>query len=626
MRDLTDKPFGVNIAQAFVRDPDIVDFVVDQGVRFVTTSAGSPTRYTAALKDARAHGVPRRADAGRCAQGGRRRGRRPGGRGRRGRRLQEPDAGVDDGAAAAGRLEGRRADHRRRRVRRRRRPWRPPSRSAPRASRWAPAWCRRPSRRCTTTGSRPIVDAAETDTVFLNRHASPALRALRTERTTALEFDTEHNAMALFGEPWTSTSAATWRPASPCPARSPGASTPVRPVADIISEPPPTASRCCGPRRALPPASLAARALCVPTPRVGPTPTARRRPGSVRPIRCRDLFQVLIEESDPASLRDRTGATGPTAAVRMTHATPRSAARAGGRGAQATPVGSLPRDWGEGNARCWTTVCLAGLVLGAACSGSAGTATSSGGSGSSTAPSAQAPVTTTTTTPPPLSHEQAAERYLAIVEPYNIALEALEQALNGGQEVGALQAQAAAVATANATHIAGAPGDCLARRRAAGRGRAGRRVGNGPDLLAAGVTGADAGRRDRGHGVGGRARRRHCGRHDPQPSRPGRLRRGRLLLTAGDRRGVRRRRAGVRAPERARIGLSSIRRNSWAFRATTMVEAAHQDGVDGGGQGRARPRPGRSATRTVRCTPPGRVGGKLGVMPERLADRTWRRL
>jgi len=101
----------------------------------------------------------------------------------------------------------------------------------------------------------------------------------------------------------------------------------------------------------------------------------------------------------------------------------------------------------------WTTACLAGLALGAACSGSAGTATSSVGSGSSTAPSVQAPVATTTT-PPPLSHERAAERYLAIVEPYNIALEALEQAVNGGQEVGALQAQAAAVATANATHIA----------------------------------------------------------------------------------------------------------------------------------------------------------------------------
>jgi enoyl-[acyl-carrier protein] reductase II len=42
MRELTDKPFGVNIAQAFVRDPKIVDFVIDQGVKFVTTSAGNP--------------------------------------------------------------------------------------------------------------------------------------------------------------------------------------------------------------------------------------------------------------------------------------------------------------------------------------------------------------------------------------------------------------------------------------------------------------------------------------------------------------------------------------------------------------------------------------------------------
>src|SRR6476619_6745566 len=52
MRDLTDKPFGVNIAQAFVRDPSIVDFVVEQGINFVTTSAGSPVRYTAQIKAA----------------------------------------------------------------------------------------------------------------------------------------------------------------------------------------------------------------------------------------------------------------------------------------------------------------------------------------------------------------------------------------------------------------------------------------------------------------------------------------------------------------------------------------------------------------------------------------------
>ena len=52
MRDLTDKPFGVNIAQLFVRDPSIADFVIEQGVRFVTTSAGNPTQYTSLLKEA----------------------------------------------------------------------------------------------------------------------------------------------------------------------------------------------------------------------------------------------------------------------------------------------------------------------------------------------------------------------------------------------------------------------------------------------------------------------------------------------------------------------------------------------------------------------------------------------
>ena len=42
MRTLTDKPFGVNIALAFVRDPHIIQFIIDQGVQFVSTSAGNP--------------------------------------------------------------------------------------------------------------------------------------------------------------------------------------------------------------------------------------------------------------------------------------------------------------------------------------------------------------------------------------------------------------------------------------------------------------------------------------------------------------------------------------------------------------------------------------------------------
>ena len=36
----------------FARDPDIVSFIIDQGVKFVTTSAGDPMKYTAMLKEA----------------------------------------------------------------------------------------------------------------------------------------------------------------------------------------------------------------------------------------------------------------------------------------------------------------------------------------------------------------------------------------------------------------------------------------------------------------------------------------------------------------------------------------------------------------------------------------------
>jgi enoyl-[acyl-carrier protein] reductase II len=44
-----------------------------------------------------------------------------------------------------------------------------------------------------------IVAARETDTVFLNRKHSPALRALRTAKTTRLEDEPETNAMGEFG-------------------------------------------------------------------------------------------------------------------------------------------------------------------------------------------------------------------------------------------------------------------------------------------------------------------------------------------------------------------------------------------------------------------------------------------
>jgi len=53
MRYLTDNPFGVNIAQLFVRDPaEVVDFVAREGIGFVTTSAGDPSVLTTRLHDA----------------------------------------------------------------------------------------------------------------------------------------------------------------------------------------------------------------------------------------------------------------------------------------------------------------------------------------------------------------------------------------------------------------------------------------------------------------------------------------------------------------------------------------------------------------------------------------------
>jgi enoyl-[acyl-carrier protein] reductase II len=44
-----------------------------------------------------------------------------------------------------------------------------------------------------------IVDAEETDTVFLNRFHSPALRALKTNRSLALEKEIEKNVFGSFG-------------------------------------------------------------------------------------------------------------------------------------------------------------------------------------------------------------------------------------------------------------------------------------------------------------------------------------------------------------------------------------------------------------------------------------------
>ena len=197
MRELTTKPFGVNIAQAFVRDPNIVDFVVENGVRFVTTSAGDPTKYTGALKAAGLtvfHVVPtlnaalKAVDAGvdgLVVEGG------EGGGFKNPRdvstmvllplicsKVDVPviaAGGITDGVsmAAAFALGAEGVQMGTRMV---------AAAESPVHANWKQA----------------LVDAAETDTVFLNRFSRPAMRALRTERTTRLEHD-DAVSMAEFG-------------------------------------------------------------------------------------------------------------------------------------------------------------------------------------------------------------------------------------------------------------------------------------------------------------------------------------------------------------------------------------------------------------------------------------------
>lgn len=198
MRELTDKPFGVNIALSYVRDPAIVQFVVEQGVRFVTTSAGDPARYCAALKQAGLtvfHVVPTLAGAlkaisagvdGLIVEGSE-------GGGFKNQRdvtsmvllplvCSKVDVpvvaagGFSDGAsmAAAFALGAEGVQMGTRML---------SALESPVHENW----------------KRAIVDADETDTVFLNRGGKgPALRALRTERTTIIEQHVPDSIMSEF--------------------------------------------------------------------------------------------------------------------------------------------------------------------------------------------------------------------------------------------------------------------------------------------------------------------------------------------------------------------------------------------------------------------------------------------
>jgi len=196
MRELTSRPFGVNIAQAFVRDPSIVDFVVEMGVRFVTTSAGDPTRYTRKLKDAGLtvfHVVPtlraaqKAVDAGvdgLVVEGG------EGGGFKNHREVssmvllplvrEKTDVpiiaagGICDGAsmAAAFALGAEGVQMGTRMV---------SAAESPVHENWKQA----------------IVASAETGTLLLKPEGAPALRALRTQRTEALERGEGHAMQAL---------------------------------------------------------------------------------------------------------------------------------------------------------------------------------------------------------------------------------------------------------------------------------------------------------------------------------------------------------------------------------------------------------------------------------------------
>ena len=73
MADLTDKPFGVNLPILFLQDESMINLVIDENIKFVTTSAGDPAKYIHVLKDAGItvfHAVPSLAGALKAVKAG----------------------------------------------------------------------------------------------------------------------------------------------------------------------------------------------------------------------------------------------------------------------------------------------------------------------------------------------------------------------------------------------------------------------------------------------------------------------------------------------------------------------------------------------------------------------------
>ncbi|MGH9272821.1 MAG: NAD(P)H-dependent flavin oxidoreductase, partial [Ilumatobacteraceae bacterium] len=223
-----------NIAQAFVRDPNIADFVIDQGVKFVTTSAGSPTKYTSVLKSAGLtvyHVVPTLAAARKAVDAGVDGLVVEGGEGGGFKsptpvstmvllplvrsRVDVPiiaAGGIIDGAtmAAAFALGAEGVQMGTRMV---------SAAESPVHDNWKQA----------------IVAAAETDTVFLNDRHSPALRALRTARSESL-VHAEHNVFGDFGDARALYFGGDMNAALALSGQVAGRIDAVRPVADIIAD------------------------------------------------------------------------------------------------------------------------------------------------------------------------------------------------------------------------------------------------------------------------------------------------------------------------------------------------------------------------------------------------------
>ena len=51
MKEMTDQPFGINLPLLFLRDENMIKFVAESGVKFVTTSAGNPEKLIRILKE-----------------------------------------------------------------------------------------------------------------------------------------------------------------------------------------------------------------------------------------------------------------------------------------------------------------------------------------------------------------------------------------------------------------------------------------------------------------------------------------------------------------------------------------------------------------------------------------------